>query len=172
MHPYRDAPLTRVQRWRARGWLVPVLGIPVAVGLAAYVLSLREPRSASAQVPQPEPTNVPPARPPLPTSIPLLQSPVESRVEPPVESAAPKPEVASAVPTKPGHGSLFIDTSPRSNCVVDGVAKGQTPMTLRMAAGAHVVTCVAVDGDDVLKNSSSAIVKPGETSKVVMKLRL
>ena len=44
-------------------------------------------------------------------------------------------------------------------------------MTLKLPPGNYSVTCVAKDGDDVLKKSSSATVKSGDTAKVVLKLR-
>ena len=60
---------------------------------------------------------------------------------------------------------------PKSNCVVNGTPRGSVPITLKLPPGNYSVTCVAKDGDEVLKKSGSATVKAGEKSTVVLKLR-
>jgi serine/threonine protein kinase len=106
----------------------------------------------------------------------------KSKTAPPPVNTAPPP-VYTAPPTvtttKPpveppstgGDGTLFINTLPKSNCVVNGTPRGSVPITLKLPPGNYSVTCVAKDGEEVLKKSGSATVKAGEKSTVVLKLR-
>ena len=100
--------------------------------------------------------------------------PPTTNTAPPVYTAPPtvtttKPPVEP--PTTGGDGTLFINTLPKSNCVVNGTPRGATPITLKLPPGSYSVTCVAKDGEDVLKKSGSANVKAGEKANVVLKLR-
>ena len=70
-----------------------------------------------------------------------------------------------------GDGTLFINTLPGSNCVVNGTPRGHTPMTLSVPPGSYNVTCVAKDGEDTLKKSGSATVESGKKANVILKLR-
>jgi len=89
----------------------------------------------------------------------------------PVVAVAPKPPTPPAPAAGGSDGSLFVNTLPASACVVDGTPRGKTPFTIKVAPGAHSITCVAKDGEETLKKSSSANVNAGETAKVILKLR-
>ena len=88
-------------------------------------------------------------------------------------TVATKPPPPPPPPPPPGgtDGTLFVNTLPRSNCVVNGVPRGSTPLTLTVPAGSYSVTCVAKDGDEVLKKSGGATVTAGAKATVVLKLR-
>ena len=101
-------------------------------------------------------------------------APPTTTTAPPVYTAPPtatttKPPVEP--PSTGGDGTLFINTLPKSNCVVNGTPRGATPITLKLPPGTYSVTCVAKDGEDVLKKSGSANVKAGEKANVTLKLR-
>jgi serine/threonine-protein kinase len=81
------------------------------------------------------------------------------------------PAAAPPAPATGGDGSLFVNTLPPSACVVDGTPRGRTPFTIKISPGSHSITCVAKDGDETLKKSSTTQVKSGETAKVILKLR-
>jgi hypothetical protein len=75
-------------------------------------------------------------------------------------------------PTTGGDGTLFVNTLPKSNCVIGGTPRGATPITLKLPPGSYTVTCVAKDDDgNVLKKSGSANVTAGNKATVVLKLR-
>ncbi len=84
-----------------------------------------------------------------------------------------KPTTTTTAPATGGDGTgtLFINTLPGSNCVVNGTPRGHTPISLAVAPGPYNVTCVAKDGDDTLKKSSSATVEAGKKATVIIKLR-
>jgi PEGA domain len=86
-------------------------------------------------------------------------------------STGKTPPVITPPTTAGGDGTLFINTLPGSNCVVNGTPRGHTPMTLSVPPGTYNVTCVAKDGEDTLKKSSSATVESGKKANVIIKLR-
>jgi len=70
-------------------------------------------------------------------------------------------------------GTLFINTLPASECTVNGVSFGQTPISEEVPVGSYTVICTALsDEPDLLVKLQYAEVQPGETANVLMKLRL
>ncbi len=91
----------------------------------------------------------------------------------PKPTGDPTPKPTSDPTPKPagGDGTLFINTLPKSNCVVNGTPRGATPITITVPAGTYSVTCVAKDGDEVLKKGGSATVPAGGKGTLTLKLR-
>jgi eukaryotic-like serine/threonine-protein kinase len=80
-----------------------------------------------------------------------------------VDAGAPSLD-AAALPA--GTATLQIGANPWGEIVVDGVAKGRTPMTLEVSASKHVVE-LTYPGEDPPRRKTFAItVKPGETVPV------
>ncbi|HEX6837712.1 MAG TPA: PEGA domain-containing protein, partial [Polyangia bacterium] len=86
-----------------------------------------------------------------------------------VHAAAPAP--ASAVPAPPplatpaprheGEGTLVIASSPWCTVTVDGQARGTTPLSLKLKAGAHEV--VLANPDSKIKRSLAIDIEPNQT---------
>jgi serine/threonine protein kinase len=81
-------------------------------------------------------------------------------------AAAPRPAV-SAAPAAPapvkleGNGTLAIASNPWCTVTIDGVDKGQTPLSLTLPAGKHAVTLS--NPDYKIKRQLSVTVMPNET---------
>jgi serine/threonine protein kinase len=99
-------------------------------------------------------------------------APTTTATAPTVKPTATATATATTAPTtSTGDGTLFINTLPASNCAVNGAPKGHTPITITVPAGTYSVKCVAKDGEDTLSKTTSATVKGGAKSTVVLKLR-
>ena len=97
-------------------------------------------------------------------------APPATTTAPPATTVAP-PATTTAPPPSGGDGTLFVNTLPPSNCVVNGTPRGHTPLTIKLPAGPANVTCVAKDGDETLKKSGSTTVKAGDKVNLILKLR-
>jgi hypothetical protein len=84
---------------------------------------------------------------------------------------APVPAPASAVPAPPpaappppkreGEGMLVIASSPWCTVAVDGQARGTTPLSLKLKAGAHEV--VLANPDYKIKRTLAVDIEPNQT---------
>jgi hypothetical protein len=77
-------------------------------------------------------------------------------------SAAPSASTSASQST----GTLMITASPIAACNVDGIARGRTPIALKIASGAHLVTCTAGS----LKATETAVVEADKQIAVHMPL--
>jgi hypothetical protein len=85
---------------------------------------------------------------------------------PAVAAPAPTLEVARPAPPptptpKVGEGTLVIASSPWCNVSVDGVAKGTTPLNVKLKAGAHEV--VLANSEFKIRRTLTVEIEPGQT---------
>ena len=111
--------------------------------------------------------------PPTAAPVPIEEVP-RARIEPAsVPAALPPKTEASAASTKKAPvatGTLSIDSSPPSRCVLDGRPVGATPkIGVRVSAGVHSVVCL-IPG--VGRKAASVRVAAGEARSVALSIRL
>jgi serine/threonine protein kinase len=98
----------------------------------------------------PSPAPAPVAKAPAPVAKPVVAArPVEP---PPAPAPAPKLE---------GNGTLAIASNPWCTVAIDGVDKGQTPLSLTLPAGKHAVTLT--NPDYKIKRALTVTILPNET---------
>lgn len=87
--------------------------------------------------------------------------------------ASPANSASATWEIKPMEGTLFVNTLPASECRVNGVFFGETPITEEVPVGTYTVICNPLgEESDLLTKLQYAEVLPGQTAKVLMKLRL
>jgi serine/threonine protein kinase len=79
---------------------------------------------------------------------------------PPI-AAPPPPAVAPAPPRPEGEGTLVVASSPWCNVTVDGQARGTTPLSVKLKAGAHQV--VLANPEFHIKRTLAVEVAPNQT---------
>jgi hypothetical protein len=84
-----------------------------------------------------------------------------SKTAPPAAPAAPPPAPPSAAPVPQGEGTLAVVSNPWCNVTVDGVARGQTPVNLKLPAGRHVV--MLANPEFHVQRQLTVTVMPNET---------
>ena len=75
----------------------------------------------------------------------------------PTPTPTPTPRPA---PTASGPGTLAMITNPWCSVTIDGKDRGQTPLTLELPAGTHIVTLA--NPEFKIKRVVSVVIKPGE----------
>ncbi len=76
-------------------------------------------------------------------------------------AVAPPPVAPTAPPVKQGDGNLVLATSPWCTVVVDGQARGTTPLNLKLKAGSHEV--VLANPEFKIKRTLAVEIEPGQT---------
>ncbi len=82
----------------------------------------------------------------------------------PVAEAVAAPAVVAPAPQ--GDGTLVIGSSPWCQVTVDGVARGTTPVNLRVKAGAHTV--VLSNPEFQIKRTLSLDIEPNQTLRKML----
>jgi serine/threonine protein kinase len=125
---------------------------PAAPSAAASPRVAAPPTAIPPPSPSPVSTPAPDAL-PTPTSVPATPAPTPA-------PASPSPEI--------GPGTLRVVVSPWADVTVDGVHAGQTPLTLRLSAGAHAVQLVHPDFRPYPRRVT---IEPGQTVVLRVDLR-
>jgi PEGA domain len=76
-------------------------------------------------------------------------------------AAPPPPPLAPPAPKREGEGTLVIASSPWCTVAVDGQARGTTPLSLKLKAGAHEV--VLANPDYKIRRSLAIDIEPNQT---------
>jgi hypothetical protein len=72
--------------------------------------------------------------------------------------------VTATAPSSPSDGELEVAIAPWCDLTVDGADRGRTPVRLRLAAGAHAITCVNSSSGARLERAVT--IEAGRTSVV------
>jgi hypothetical protein len=104
---------------------------------------------------------------PAPRELPRLPSPPAVAASAPAPRATPAaPPVTPAPALEPparvdGEGTLMLASSPWCDVTVDGVAKGTTPMSVKLPAGKHTV--VLTNSEFKIRRTLPVTIAPDET---------
>jgi hypothetical protein len=110
--------------------------------------------------------------PPPPPVLPTLPSGTSARSEPTPAPPPPRtqPEPAQVAPPPPrsepaprldGEGTLMLASSPWCSVSIDGVVKGNTPLSIKLPAGKHTV--VLTNPEFKIRRTLPVSIAPDET---------